>query len=142
MSEIDPPRESEIDPPREKVSLLELAWTFNHIALASFGGGLSAWSRAGPEHPDRDTGRLRRRAVGRRCPGAIVGGLIATVAMLLPAASLMYVITLFWQKAQKSKWRIAVEKGSWFSLRAYSDISASSDTPGKRLTSSFVEVLR
>ena len=28
-----------------KVSLGELAWTFNHIALASFGGGLSAWSR-------------------------------------------------------------------------------------------------
>lgn len=27
-----------------KPSLLELAWTFNHIALASFGGGLSAWS--------------------------------------------------------------------------------------------------
>jgi chromate transporter len=45
MSEIDPPRESELDPPREKVSLLDLAWTFNHIALASFGGGLSAWSR-------------------------------------------------------------------------------------------------
>jgi chromate transporter len=36
---------SEIEPPREKVSLLELALTFNHIALASFGGGLSAWSR-------------------------------------------------------------------------------------------------
>lgn len=28
-----------------KVSLFELACTFNHIALASFGGGLSAWSR-------------------------------------------------------------------------------------------------
>ncbi len=28
-----------------RVSLAELAWTFNHIALASFGGGLSAWSR-------------------------------------------------------------------------------------------------
>jgi chromate transporter len=26
-------------------TLLELALTFNHIALASFGGGLSAWSR-------------------------------------------------------------------------------------------------
>jgi chromate transporter len=26
-------------------SLAEIAWTFNHIALASFGGGLSAWSR-------------------------------------------------------------------------------------------------
>lgn len=36
---------SEIEPPREKVSLLEMALTFNHIALASFGGGLSAWSR-------------------------------------------------------------------------------------------------
>ncbi len=28
-----------------RVSLRELALTFNHIALASFGGGLSAWSR-------------------------------------------------------------------------------------------------
>jgi chromate transporter len=27
------------------VGLLEVATTFNHIALASFGGGLSAWSR-------------------------------------------------------------------------------------------------
>ena len=31
--------------PPQRVSLGELAWTFNHIALASFGGGLSAWSR-------------------------------------------------------------------------------------------------
>ena len=36
---------NEIGLPREKVSLVELAWTFNHIAIASFGGGLSAWSR-------------------------------------------------------------------------------------------------
>lgn len=36
---------SEVDPPGQKVSLFELALTFNHIALASFGGGLSAWSR-------------------------------------------------------------------------------------------------
>jgi len=28
-----------------KIGLLELALTFNHIAIASFGGGLSAWSR-------------------------------------------------------------------------------------------------
>ncbi|CAN5401823.1 chromate transporter [soil metagenome] len=44
-------------------------------------------------------------------PGAILGGVIATVAMIVPAASLMYIVTLFWQKAQKSSWRIAVEKG-------------------------------
>jgi chromate transporter len=36
---------SEIEAPLEKISLVDLAWTFNHIALASFGGGLSAWSR-------------------------------------------------------------------------------------------------
>ncbi len=31
--------------PAPRISLFELALTFNHIALASFGGGLSAWSR-------------------------------------------------------------------------------------------------
>ena len=31
--------------PAPPPSLLDLALTFNHIALASFGGGLSAWSR-------------------------------------------------------------------------------------------------
>lgn len=36
---------SEGAPATERVSLPVLAWTFNHIALASFGGGLSAWSR-------------------------------------------------------------------------------------------------
>ena len=36
---------SEAPATKSEVSLLELAWTFNHIALASFGGGLSAWSR-------------------------------------------------------------------------------------------------
>ena len=43
--------------------------------------------------------------------GGIVGGVVATVAMVIPAASLVYAITLFWQKAEQSKWRIAVEKG-------------------------------
>lgn len=37
--------ESPAPVPARKVSLFELALTFNHIALASFGGGLSAWSR-------------------------------------------------------------------------------------------------
>src|ERR1044072_1692262 len=41
MNELE--AESEAD--AVKVSLRELALTFNHIALASFGGGLSAWSR-------------------------------------------------------------------------------------------------
>jgi len=36
---------SEVPEARPTPTLAELAWTFNHIALASFGGGLSAWSR-------------------------------------------------------------------------------------------------
>jgi chromate transporter len=44
-------------------------------------------------------------------PGAILGGVIATAAMVIPAASLVYAITLFWQRAEESRWRIAVEKG-------------------------------
>lgn len=46
MSEGAPPPSS--GPPSvgpQPVSLPEIALTFNHIALASFGGGLSAWSR-------------------------------------------------------------------------------------------------
>lgn len=43
--------------------------------------------------------------------GGIIGGVIATVAMVLPAASVVYAVTRFWQRAQKSKWRIAIEKG-------------------------------
>jgi chromate transporter len=33
------------EPRAVKPSLWDLVWTFNQIALASFGGGLSAWSR-------------------------------------------------------------------------------------------------
>jgi len=36
---------SEAAADKPSISLLDLALTFNHIALASFGGGLSAWSR-------------------------------------------------------------------------------------------------
>lgn len=43
--------------------------------------------------------------------GGIIGGVIATVATVLPAASVVYAVTRFWQRAQKSKWRIAIEKG-------------------------------
>ena len=41
MSEEGPASSSDLPQP----SLAEIAFTFNHIALASFGGGLSAWSR-------------------------------------------------------------------------------------------------
>ena len=43
--------------------------------------------------------------------GGVLGGVIATIAMILPAALLMYAVTLSWKRAEKSKWRVAVEKG-------------------------------
>src|ERR1700694_386675 len=43
--------------------------------------------------------------------GGIIGGVIAMVAMIIPAALLVYLITRFWQKAEKSRIRYAVEKG-------------------------------
>ena len=42
MSEAAP---ASVPVPAPRVSLPEFAFTFNHIALASFGGGLGAWSR-------------------------------------------------------------------------------------------------
>ncbi|WP_422744832.1 chromate transporter [Mycobacterium sp. WMMD1722] len=44
-------------------------------------------------------------------PGAIVGGVVATVAMILPAATLVFALAQVWQKAQRSRLRFAVEKG-------------------------------
>ena len=42
---------------------------------------------------------------------AVRGGVIATDAVLVPAAILMYLVTLSWQRAKESKLRYAVEKG-------------------------------
>lgn len=43
--------------------------------------------------------------------GGILGAILATVAMVLPAALLVFWVSHFWQKAAKSNWRQAVEKG-------------------------------
>lgn len=43
--------------------------------------------------------------------GGLLGGVLATIAMVLPAAILMFAVTTSWQRALKSKLRRAVEKG-------------------------------
>lgn len=43
--------------------------------------------------------------------GGIIGAILATIAMMLPAAALVYFVTCFWQKAEKSPVRRAIEKG-------------------------------
>jgi chromate transporter len=103
---------------------LQLISLFGMLSLLSIGGGNAVL----PEMQFADIFSISQTAPGPSIlivtmvgyaaglhvggiPAAILGGVIATVAMIVPAASLMYVVTLFWQKAQKSKWRIAVEKG-------------------------------
>jgi len=44
-------------------------------------------------------------------PGAIAGGVIAAAAMVIPAAGLVFAVTRVWERAEESRWRIAVEKG-------------------------------
>jgi chromate transporter len=48
--------------------------------------------------------------VGYKAAG-IPGALLATVAMIFPAAVLVYLVTSVWQRAQKSPIRLAIEKG-------------------------------
>ncbi|MDG4665686.1 chromate transporter [Mycobacterium sp. 236(2023)] len=43
--------------------------------------------------------------------GAIVGGLISIVAMVVPAAGVTFFVTRFWQRAHEAPWHAAVEKG-------------------------------
>ena len=43
--------------------------------------------------------------------GGLAGGILATVTMIVPAATMMYLVTVSWQRAQKSKLRHAVENG-------------------------------
>jgi chromate transporter len=43
--------------------------------------------------------------------GGILGALIATLAMIIPAGVLVYFTARFWNSAKDAKWRKAVEKG-------------------------------
>jgi len=43
--------------------------------------------------------------------GGVLGAIIATIAMMLPAGLLVYMVTRFWQNAQNSPLRHAIEKG-------------------------------
>ena len=43
--------------------------------------------------------------------GGLLAGVLATIAMIFPAAVLMYLVTVSWRRALKSKLRRAVEKG-------------------------------
>jgi chromate transporter len=43
--------------------------------------------------------------------GGLIGALLATIAMVLPAGLLVYLTARFWNSAKEANWRRAVEKG-------------------------------
>ncbi len=47
--------------------------------------------------------------------GGILGAIIATIAMMLPAGLLVYMVTRFWQNAQNSPLRMRLKKVSLLS---------------------------
>lgn len=48
--------------------------------------------------------------IGYKAAG-VLGAIIATIAMMLPAAILVYIVSRVWEKAKESAFRKAVEKG-------------------------------
>jgi chromate transporter len=102
------------------VATFNLCSKFGSLSLLSIGGGNAVL----PEmhlrtvreyHRMTDSqfadGRIWRRAVGRWNRRGNHRGVVATVAVIIPAATLVYVVTRFWQKAEKSRLRYAVENG-------------------------------
>lgn len=43
--------------------------------------------------------------------GGVIGAILATAAMMIPAGVLVYLVAMFWQKATESPLRKAIEKG-------------------------------
>src|ERR1700726_4777965 len=109
---------------------LQILILFGSLSLLSIGGGNSVL----PEMHQRSVNDYRWLtdtqfadifAISQAAPGpsilivtligykaaGVLGGLLATVAVMLPAAILVYFVTLFWQHAEKSPLRHAIEKG-------------------------------
>ncbi|MEO6845846.1 MAG: chromate transporter [Chthoniobacterales bacterium] len=109
---------------------LQLIYLFGTLSILSIGGGntiLPEMHRksVGDYHWMTDKQFADVFAISQAAPGPSIlivtligysaagyaGAVVATIAMLIPAGLLMYVITRFWQSASESKWHRAVELG-------------------------------
>src|ERR1700730_13476544 len=109
---------------------LQLALMFGTLSLLSIGGGNAILPEmhlkaVRGEHWLTDNQFADIFSISQAAPGpsilivtligykaaGVLGGLLATVAVMLPAAILVYFVTLFWQHAEKSPLRHAIEKG-------------------------------
>jgi chromate transporter len=117
---------------KEKImkTLVQIFLLFGSLSLLSIGGGNSVLPEmhrqsVGKYHWLTDNQFADVFAISQAAPGpsilivtligykaaGVLGGLLATVAIMLPAAILVYFLTLFWQHAEKSPLRHAIEKG-------------------------------
>jgi chromate transporter len=111
-------------------TFIEIFLLFSSLSLLSIGGGNSVL----PEMHRQSVGSYQWLtdsqfadvfAISQAAPGpsilivtligykaaGILGGIFATIAVILPAGIVVYLITLFWQHAEKSPVRHAIEKG-------------------------------
>jgi len=81
----------------------------NWMTDSQFADILPIYQTAPAEHPEVVRWSAMAQPDGRGSAGSIIGGLIHR-AMIVGGA-LMYVVTRFWQKAQKAKWRAPSRRG-------------------------------
>ncbi len=111
-------------------TLVHLSCLFGLLSLLSIGGGnsvLPEMHRESVEHfrwltntQSSDVFAISQAApgpsilivtlIGYKAAG-ILGAVIATAAVILPAGVLVYVVTFFWKRAETSPWRHAIERG-------------------------------
>jgi chromate transporter len=111
-------------------TLGQILFLFGSLSLLSIGGGNSVL----PEMHRQSVGEYQWLtdsqfadifAISQAAPGpsilivtligykaaGVLGGLLATIAVIVPAAILVYLVSFFWEHAQKSPLRHAIEKG-------------------------------
>src|ERR1700740_3179168 len=112
------------------MNVVQFLVLFGSLSLLSIGGGNSVL----PEMHQRSVNEYRWLtdtqfadvfAISQAAPGpsilivtligykaaGILGGVLATVAVILPAAIVVHLVTFFWQHAERSPLRHAIEKG-------------------------------
>lgn len=111
-------------------TLIRIIILFSSLSLLSIGGGNTVLSEmhkktVGDYHWLTDSQFADVFAISQAAPGpsilivtligykayGLIGAVIATIAMMFPAAVLVYLVTCFWQKAEDSPVRKAIERG-------------------------------
>ena len=114
----------------EGLNLIHILLLFSSLSLLSIGGGNSVIPEMHHKSVDvyhwmGDKQFADVFAISQAAPGpsilivtlvgykaaGVLGAILATVAMIFPAAVLVYVVTSVWQRAEKSPIRHAIERG-------------------------------